>query len=240
MASSNTDGRAAPGRPEQWSTRIVFFIAGFGMAAWAPLVPYAKERAELNDGVLGLLLLCLGAGSMVAMPVAGALAARFGCRSVIVVSSALLCLSLPLLAIVSSLPLLVASLLVFGAAVGSMDVTMNIQAIIVERASRRTMMSGFHGLFSLGGIAGAAGVAGLLWAGASPLAAMLCVVGGIALALAMACPNLLSYGSAINSSNFNTAIHSVNSNNTRSGGNTANGPQCVNVRNFRRGCVAHR
>ena len=184
-----------PGPLEQWSTRIVFFIAGFGMAAWAPLVPFAKARAGINDGVLGLLLLCLGAGSMVAMPIAGALAARFGCRIVIVVSSVLLCVALPLLATVSSLPLLVVSLLAFGAAIGSMDVAINIHAIIVERASRRTMMSGFHGLFSLGGIAGAAGVTVLLGAGASPLTAMWCVVGGIALALAMAWSKLLSYGS---------------------------------------------
>ena len=50
---------------------------------------------------------------------------------------------------------------------------MNIQAIIVERGSGRPMMSGFHGLFSLGGMAGAAGVTALLAAGASPFAATL-------------------------------------------------------------------
>ncbi len=48
------------------------FIAGFGIAAWAPLVPYAKARAQLNEGTLGLLLLCLGVGSIIAMPAAGA------------------------------------------------------------------------------------------------------------------------------------------------------------------------
>src|SRR5260370_21929132 len=64
--------RQTPGRREQLSTRIVFFIAGFGMAAWAPLVPFAKTRAKIDDGLLGLLLLCLGAGSIVAMPLAGA------------------------------------------------------------------------------------------------------------------------------------------------------------------------
>jgi MFS family permease len=59
---------------------MVFFIAGLGVSAWAPLVPFAKARAGLGDGVLGLLLLCLGTGSIIAMPMAGALAARFGCR----------------------------------------------------------------------------------------------------------------------------------------------------------------
>lgn len=184
----------AAGRPEQISTRIVFFIAGFGMAAWAPLVPFAKVRATIDEGMLGLLLLCLGAGSIMAMPLAGACAARFGCRRVVVVSAVLFCLVLPSLALVSTPALLAAGLLVFGASLGSIDVTMNIQAIIVERASGRSMMSGFHGLFSLGGIAGAACMTALLGAGASTFAATMYVAGAIAVALAVAAPHLLPYG----------------------------------------------
>jgi predicted MFS family arabinose efflux permease len=195
MSSTTTSIRDIPGRQEQLSTRIVFFIAGFGMAAWAPLVPFAKARANIDDGLLGLLLLCLGAGSVVAMPLAGALAARFGCRLVIALSTGLICLTLPFLATVSVLPQLVASLLIFGAGVGCLDVSMNIQAVIVERASGQTMMSGFHGLFSLGGIAGAAGLTVLLGAGASPLTAVLCVIAGIAVALALSASHLLPYGS---------------------------------------------
>ena len=172
----------------------MFFIAGFVMAAWAPLVPFAKARAAIDDGVLGLILLCLGVGSIVTMPLAGALAARFGCRLVITASAVLLCLTLPLLATVAGPPLLVAAVLVFGAGVGALDVAINIQAIIVERASGRAMMSGFHGQFSLGGIAGAAGVTALLGAGSSPLAATLCVSAAILVLLVMAAPYLLPYG----------------------------------------------
>src|ERR1700742_4406683 len=100
MSSTTTNTSQIPGRPEQISTRIVFFIAGFGTAAWAPLVPFAKIRANIDDGLLGLLLLCLGAGSIVAMPLAGALAARLGCRLVITLSTGLMCLTLPFLATV--------------------------------------------------------------------------------------------------------------------------------------------
>jgi predicted MFS family arabinose efflux permease len=194
MASITTHNRSAPARPEQVATRIAFFIAGFGMAAWAPLVPFAKARTGISEGVLGILLLCLGIGSFVAMPLAGALAAGLGCRRVVVVSVLVICVSLPLLAVVSSLPVLVVVLLLFGAGLGALDVSMNIIAIIVERASGRPMMSGFHGLFSLGGIAGAAGVSALLSAGASPFIATLVVVAGIALALIKAAPHLLPYG----------------------------------------------
>ncbi|BBP75889.1 MFS transporter [Pseudomonas sp. Ost2] len=184
-----------PGRLEQMSTRIAFFIAGFGVAAWAPLVPYAKARAGLDEGTLGLLLLCLGVGSIIAMPVAGALASRFGCRRVLTVGTLLICLALPLLATVSSLPLLILGLFLFGAGLGSVDSTVNLQAVIVERASGKTMMSGFHGLFSLGGIAGAAGVSALLGLGLSPLAAIGVVIVLLILALLKAAPHLLPYGS---------------------------------------------
>lgn len=181
-----------PGRLEQRSTRLAFFIAGVGVAAWAPLVPYAKARAGLDDGTLGLLLLCLGVGSIIAMPVAGALAARFGCRRVLTVGTLLIALSLPLLATVSGMAALVATLFVFGAGLGAVDSTANLQAVIVERASGKTMMSGFHGLFSLGGILGAAGVAALLGLGLSPLGATLAVVVLILAALIKAAPHLLT------------------------------------------------
>ncbi|WP_397458292.1 MFS transporter [Pseudomonas asplenii] len=195
MTALTSHAPTRPGRLEQMSTRVAFFIAGFGVAAWAPLVPYAKTRIGLDEGTLGLLLLCLGVGSIIAMPVAGALAARFGCRRVLSVGTLLICAALPLLAIVSSVPLLVVSLFLFGAGLGTVDSTVNLQAVIVERASGKTMMSGFHGLFSLGGIAGAAGVSALLGLGLSPLGAIGVVIVLLLLALLKAAPHLLPYGS---------------------------------------------
>lgn len=195
MTAMNTQTPFVPGRLEQMSTRIAFFIAGFGIAAWAPLVPYAKARAGLDDATLGLLLLCLGAGSILAMPISGVLATRYGCRRVFSAGTLLICLALPLLATVSSAPLLIATLFLFGAGLGAVDSTVNLQAVIVERASGRTMMSGFHGLFSVGGIAGAAGVSALLALGLTPLWAIMVVIVLILAALIKAAPHLLPYGS---------------------------------------------
>jgi predicted MFS family arabinose efflux permease len=169
----------------------VFFIAGFGMAAWAPLVPYAKLRLGIGDGALGLLLLSVGIGSLVAMPMAGVLVSRFGCRSVIVGSATLLCGALPFLATVAQVPFLAFFLFGFGAGLGAIDVAMNMHAICVERAAGRAVMSGFHGLFSLGGIAGAAGVSAMLGMGASPLFAEISVLAVSAIGLAAAAPHLL-------------------------------------------------
>ncbi|UVK90335.1 MFS transporter [Pseudomonas sp. B21-051] len=195
MTSLNPQDTFVPGRLQQMSTRIAFFIAGLGIAAWAPLVPYAKARAGLDEGTLGLLLLCLGVGSILAMPLAGILATRFGCRKVATGGTLLICAALPLLATVSSIPALIATLFMFGAGLGTVDSTVNLQAVIVERASGKNMMSGFHGLFSLGGIVGAAGVSALLGLGLTPLAAMLVVVALLIGALFKAVPHMLPYGS---------------------------------------------
>ena len=194
MALSGTTSPHAPGVAEQRATRIIFFITGFGSSAWAALVPFAKARADISDGALGLLLLCLGIGSVITMPISGACAARFGCRRVMIGATLVLAATLPLLATLAALPSLVATLMLFGAGLGAIEVAMNIQAIIVERASGRSMMSGFHGQFSLGGIAGAGGMAALLTAGASPLMATLCVAAGILAALGISATHFLPYG----------------------------------------------
>ncbi len=187
---------AAASRAAAHATRIAFFISGFAMAAWAPLVPFTKERLNLNEAALGALLLCMGAGSILSMPLAGAFSARWGCRRVLVASALLVCASLPLLTQVPSALWLGVALFLFGAGIGGLGCAGNIQAIVVERASGRPMMSGFHGLFSLGGVAGAGGVIGLLGLGASLWQAT-CAVSAVVLALlAAAGPHFLARGTA--------------------------------------------
>lgn len=182
------------GRREQWATRAMFLVAGVAVASWAPLVPFAKARIGVDDAALGLLLLCLGLGSIVAMPATGILATRFGCRAVLSVSTLVLVLVLPFLVLAETVPALGLALAVFGASIGSVDVVMNIQAVMVEKDSGRTMMSGFHGLYSLGGIVGAGGVSLLLGAGFAPLTTTL-VASALVLALFIySFPGLLPYG----------------------------------------------
>ena len=164
------------------ATRVAFLVAGVAMAAWAPLVPLAKARSGLDEAALGVVLLCFGAGSLVAMPLAGLSSARFGSRLVTLVSVAALYTALPLLAIVDHPVALAVVLLGFGAGLGGIDVAMNLQAIAVERASGRSMMSGFHGMYSVGGIVGASGVSLALSAGLDVTATVV----GIALVLAVA------------------------------------------------------
>lgn len=170
--------KPAAGRAEQHSTRLLFLLAGFSAAAWASLVPVAKAATGVNEGQLGLVLLCLGIGSLLAMPVSGVVSTRHGCRKVLMVCGVALCACLPLLASVQNVFTLAAALFFFGAMIGIFDCVMNIQAVIVERNSKRPLMSGFHGFFSLGGLLGAATTSAIMDLGVSPFA----TVSGIALA----------------------------------------------------------
>ncbi|WDF72370.1 MFS transporter [Novosphingobium sp. KACC 22771] len=180
------------------ATRLSFLVAGFGVACWGPLVPFAKLRLAVDEGVLGALLLCLGAGSVLAMLVTGALSSRFGTRPVILLGGFGLCAVLPLLAILPTALTLGAGLLVFGASLGSLDVAMNIHAVEVEKGAGRPLMSGFHALFSIGGFAGSLMMALLLSLGASALLGALLGALLMALALAYAAPRLMRTRTAEN------------------------------------------
>src|SRR5437868_1975004 len=110
------------------ATRLSFLVAGFGIACWAPLVPFAKERLAIDDGILGLLLLCLGIGSVAAMLLTGILSARYGSKPIIIAGGLGLAILLPVPSIAGSPLTLGLSLFVFGASLGSIDVAMNIHA----------------------------------------------------------------------------------------------------------------
>src|SRR5580692_4122861 len=156
------------------ATRLAFLVAGFGVACWAPLVPFAKQRLAIDEATLGLLLLCIGIGSVVAMQFTGALSARYGAKPAIVSGGLGVTVILPFLSVAATPLALAVALLGFGAALGSLDVAMNIHAVEVERAARRPLMSGFHALFSIGGFAGSTFLTFLLSVHLVPLASTLC------------------------------------------------------------------
>ena len=178
-------------RKAQTSTRVAFLIAGIGFSTLAPLIPGIKDRLALDDSSLGLLLLCVGLGSIIVMPFAGGFAARYGCQKVIFVSALLLAASLPAV-VLSPNPLALAlALALLGAGGGTLDVVMNIQAVVVERDAEKPMMSGFHGMFSVGGIVGAGGLTCLLSLKLTPLAGQIIIAAACVAMLIAVAPNLL-------------------------------------------------
>ena len=183
------------GEREAYATRAFFFIGGFGSASWAPLVPLLRARLAIGDDVLGLLLLCIGIGSLATMPLSGALAARLGCRRVLMVTGMLFACALLAVTLVDSLWIAVPIILAFGALMGCIDVVINIAAVIVEKWIGRRIMSGMHAFWSLGGFVGA-GLYGV-WVGVLGLTAFqsTAIAAGIVLALTVGFGrNLIPYG----------------------------------------------
>ena len=183
------------GACEAHATRAFFFIGGFGSASWAPLVPVLRERLAIGDDVLGLLLLCIGIGSLATMPLSGALSTRLGCRRVLVATGILFACTLLAVTLVDSLWTAVPVILVFGALMGCLDVVINVAAVIVEKGIGRRIMSGMHAFWSLGGFVGA-GLYGV-WVGILGLTAFqsTAIAAGIVLALTVGFGrNLIPYG----------------------------------------------
>lgn len=183
------------GMREVHAARAFFFIGGFGTATWAPLVPLLRERLMVGDDVLGMLLLCIGVGSLLTMPLSGALAMRLGCRRVVMTASILFAAILLLVSCVDALSLAVPIVLIFGAVMGCIDVVVNIVAVLVEKGIGRRIMSGMHAFWSLGGFAGAGlyGVwVGLL--GLTPFQSTAIAAGLILLLTAVYGRHLIPYG----------------------------------------------
>lgn len=144
------------------AARYAYVSLGLAMAVWAALIPFAAERLQINAAELGALLLCLGLGATLSMPVAGALASKFGCRAVQLVCIPVYYISLFLLSFVPTPLTLALCLSVFGAMSGTLDVVMNVQVAFLERAGKCRLMSSLHAMYMIGVAAGAGSMAILL------------------------------------------------------------------------------
>ncbi|OBZ94246.1 membrane protein [Pararhizobium polonicum] len=135
---------------------LLFLMNGFVTGSWAPKIPEFKDRLGISEGVLGLLILAFGVGSLVLMPIAGGFIARMGSQKVVKVTAVLLSPLLLLLTLLPNVWTAVIGMFLLGGFVGAMDVAMNANAVEVEKSMRRAIMSSCHAYWSLGGLIGAA------------------------------------------------------------------------------------
>jgi MFS family permease len=137
----------------------VFALNGFAFASWVARIPEVRAALDLTPGQLGLLLLAIAAGSVIALPTAGAWVHRLGAARVVGVASVLVGAGLVVTG-AGTLPIdspwvVAAGLFVVGYGTGTWDVAMNIEGAAVERRLARAVMPRFHAAFSLGTVAGA-------------------------------------------------------------------------------------
>jgi MFS family permease len=141
-----------------------FCLFGVVLAVWITRIPAIKERLHLSDGVLGVALFAIPAGLLLVTLFAGRLVDRFGSAWVTRVAGTAMAVTLIPPALAGSLGWLMAALFVFGVSAGALDVGMNSNGVLVERARGRPVMSSLHAGYSIGALAGA--VIGGLFAGA--------------------------------------------------------------------------
>lgn len=167
-----------------WAVTAAFALNGMLFGAWAARVPDFKQGFSLEPAALGLLLLALAGGAIISFPFAGGLSERFGAERVTIACAAIYCPALLALALAPTPILLAAALFIFGTQHGAMDVAMNGWGAKVETRLKRSTMSIFHAMFSLGAGVGAASGYVAVRMGLSPAWHFLLVAGiGGALAL---------------------------------------------------------
>src|SRR4051812_5498334 len=149
-----------PGRA-RLAVAIIFCLNGLALANWIARIPDIKQQLGLSDQRLGLVLLCVAAGALVAQPTVGWLIGRVGSRRMTTLMLIGFCLSVILPGLASDMLSLMGVLFVFGACNGGLDVAMNAQAALVEQRYARPIMSSYHGLWSIGGLVGAS-IGGLI------------------------------------------------------------------------------
>ncbi|WP_404404118.1 MFS transporter [Pelagibacterium halotolerans] len=147
--------------PERVAVSALFLANGFLIGNWAPKVPLLMERLAIGEAIAGILVLVLGLGSVVVMPVFGALTARNGSAYAVRIAAVLVLPTLLLVTLAPNVWLVGGAIFLFGAFVGGMDVAMNANAVAVEKHMRKAIMSSCHGFWSLGGLIGA-GSGGIL------------------------------------------------------------------------------
>lgn len=168
------------------ATNVLFFVCGLQFATWGVHVPSVKLAYTLSDAQLSWLMLAAGIGALFGLTRVGAWVGRHGTRPVILATGVGICLPLSVLMFAPGFTGLLIILFAYGLFNGSFDVAMNAEAVAVEHAYGRPIMSSFHGFFSLGGFAGALAGAVCASVGIAPwvhlLGSSVCGFAAIALA----------------------------------------------------------
>jgi fucose permease len=141
--------------PPRIAVKLIFFINGFVHANLAARFPRIQEIFSIDNGTLGIVLLSSSVGALIAMPFTGWLIIRNGSRRITIAAVFLYCLSVPLMPVMPDVFGLAFIFFIMGITAGMLDVSMNAQAVMVERQHKKPIMTSFHALFSIGMVAGA-------------------------------------------------------------------------------------
>ena len=182
--------RAAIARA-RWGVGLVFFVNGAAFASWVSRIPALRAGLALSDGALGSVLFAMSCGVLLSFPLAGRGAQLLGARQLALLAGVVLLLMLPMPFLIGIVPSLVLVMLEMGAALGTMQVAMNVLAVDVQARVPRPIMSSLHGAWSAGGLVGAGLGSAAAHAGLPPLLHLIAVAVALAGVLLLALMMLL-------------------------------------------------
>lgn len=169
----------------------IFLLNGFCFASWVSRIPDTRDRLDLTNASLGLLLLALSAGSLLGLPLTGVVVRRSGAARVVLGAAMILAAGLATIGLgvgandVIAIAVVTVGLFAYGLGTGACDVAMNVEGAAVEHVLARTVMPRFHAGFSFGTVLGAGVGALAAWA-AVPVALHLGAVAMLTLLVAPA------------------------------------------------------
>jgi len=178
-------------RAARWATRAQFSVLGLVAGFWGVHIPTAKAHYGLSEGGLSLALLAAAVGAVMCLTQAGKIVSALGARVVALLAGLVMCTTLALVVSASAFPVLILLMLAFGGAGALFDVSINAEGTVLEAQSGKKVMSGFHAMFSVGGMSGA-GLGAMLIAADVPSAMQLaCVTAALATLTAIAASFML-------------------------------------------------
>ncbi len=174
----------------RWAAAVLFFVNGFVTGGWAVQIAQLAPRFDATDKTIGRLILTFGLGALFMMPVSGMLMAKFGSQRIVRIFAIAASLALLPVGFAPNIPLLVVALFILGAMIGSMNVAMNSNAVAVEKALSRAVLSFSHCCWSIGlFVAGSVGGFAIKHVGF--LAHILLVSASAAALIAITCPFII-------------------------------------------------
>lgn len=137
----------------------IFFLSGLSVATWVARLPAVRDDAQIDLLTVGIVILGMSIGSVIGLIAAPWMMATFGTRRSMIISLVVVAIGLVIVGLGStvfgSLPVLIAGMALFGYGNGSVDVAMNVEGALAERANGKTLMPLMHAFFSFGTAAGA-------------------------------------------------------------------------------------
>jgi MFS family permease len=133
---------------------LFFFLSGVCFSTWTSRIPTIKAAFGYNEAELGTILLAMPISSLVGLPISGWLVSRYDSRVPMTAAFILLSISLALIGLASSTFMLVAAICCYAFSLRILSISVNTQAITLQKQFDIKINGSFHGLWSTGGIVG--------------------------------------------------------------------------------------